>query len=313
MIRKEIDFKKSSEVLEFIKQVSFSEILNYSEFLRMKYFSNNIEFCSIYNVKSGRCSEDCAFCSQSSFHKTEVDEYEIGDSENILQLAKDMAGKKVKYFSLVSSGRSLNEAEFSKVIEIFRNINRETNISFCASLGFLTTKQAEELMKVGVIKYHHNLETGPGYFSKICSTHSYEDKLNTIKIAQNNGLEVCSGGIFGIGETLNDRIEMALDIKRLKIKSIPLNILKPIKGTRLDKNTPLSEEELLLSFALFRIINPSASIRIAGGRPFFKENENEKLLKSGINAIMVGNYLTTTGVPIEDDISFLKENNLKLS
>lgn len=313
MIRKEIDFKNSDEVLEFIKHFSFDEILNYSEYLRMKYFSNKIEFCSIYNVKSGRCSENCAFCSQSSFHKTEVDEYEIGDDGKILQLAKDMADKKVKYFSLVSSGRSLNEMEFSKVIDIFRNIKSDTDISLCASLGFLTAKQAEDLKNVGVVKYHHNLETGPGYFSKICSTHSYEDKLNTINIAKNSGLEVCSGGIFGIGETLNDRIEMALDIKRLKIKSIPLNILKPIKGTRLDKNTPLSEEEIMLSFALFRIINPSASIRIAGGRPFFKENENEKLLKCGVNAIMVGNYLTTTGVQIEKDISFIKENNLTLS
>ncbi len=313
MIRKEIDFKNSGEILEFIKQISFGEILDYSEYLRMKYFSNNIELCSIYNVKSGRCSEDCAFCSQSSFHKTEIAEYEIGDSENILRLAGDMAARKVKYFSLVSSGRSLNEAEFSKIIDIFENINRDADIFLCASLGFLTAKQAEELKRAGVVKYHHNLETGPGYFNKICSTHSYEDKLNTIKIAKACGLEACSGGIFGIGETLKDRIEMALEIKRLEIKSIPLNILKPIKGTRLDKNAPLSEEELLLSFALFRIINPSAYIRIAGGRPFFKANENEKLLKSGVNAIMVGNYLTTTGVPVEEDMRFLKENSLRLS
>ena len=307
MIRREYNFNETQEVLDFIEHFTLNEIIDYADFLRERYFKNNIELCSIYNVKSGRCSEDCKYCAQSSFYNTKIDQYEIGDLDSILNLATDMESRKVRYFSLVSSGRALTDSELKKILNIFDSLRNKNKINLCASLGFLDVNTAKKLVEKGVKKYHHNLETGPNYFDKICTTHNYQDKLNTIKIAQEAGLTVCSGGILGIGETLKDRIDMAITLKKLGIKSIPINILRPIKGTPLQDIKPLDEDEVLLSIALFRIINPMATIRIAGGRPFFRENENKKLIKSGINAFMVGNYLTTTGIPIEKDIEFFNK------
>ena len=307
MIRREYNFNETQEVLDFIEHFTLNEIIDYADFLRERYFKNNIELCSIYNVKSGRCSEDCKYCAQSSFYNTKIDQYEIGDLDSILNLETDMESRKVRYFSLVSSGRALTDSELKKILNIFDSLRNKNKINLCASLGFLDVNTAKKLVEKGVKKYHHNLETGPNYFDKICTTHNYQDKLNTIKIAQEAGLTVCSGGILGIGETLKDRIDMAITLKKLGIKSIPINILRPIKGTPLQDIKPLDEDEVLLSIALFRIINPMATIRIAGGRPFFRENENKKLIKSGINAFMVGNYLTTTGIPIEKDIEFFNK------
>lgn len=308
MIRRELNFNNEQEILEFIKHFTLLEILEYSNFLREKYFSNKIDLCSISNIKSGLCPEDCKYCAQSSFYNTDIVEYDIQSIEKILPLAIDMKNKNVGSFSLVLSGKASDDNEFEKIIEMIKIIKSKVDISICVSIGFITKERAKRLKEAGVKRVHNNLETGPNFFEKICSTHTFQDKIETIKNIKEVGLEVCSGGIFGLGETIKDRVEMAFELKRLGIKSIPVNILRPIKGTPLENIEKIDEQELLLSIALVRIINPDATIRIAGGRPFFKENENAKLIKSGINGFMVGNYLTTTGVPIEDDLAFFKNN-----
>ncbi|HOJ63199.1 MAG TPA: biotin synthase BioB [Spirochaetota bacterium] len=308
MIRKELKFDNIEQILEFTKHFSTGEIIEYAQFLRKKYFSNKIELCSISNIKSGLCPEDCKYCAQSSFYNTNIMEYDLQPVEKILPLAEEMKNKNVKSFSLVTSGRTPDDKDFEKIIEIIKIIKSKVDISICVSIGFLSKERVKKLKEAGVTKCHHNLETGPNFFEKICTTHTYKDKLETIKNIKEIGLEVCSGGIFGLGESLKDRIEMAFELKKLGVKSIPINILRTIKGTPLENIPRINEDELLLSIALVRIINPDATIRIAGGRPFFKEKENEKLIGAGINAFMVGNYLTTTGIPIEEDLSFFKNN-----
>lgn len=298
------------DVKKIVENLTFDEILELSNAVRVKNFHNKVELCSIQNVKSGKCSEDCVYCAQSARYDTDIEEYDFISPEKVIKeaLKYDKAG--VKRFSLVTSGKKLSDLDFSKIISLCREIKSKTKLSLCVSSGFLSKEQLIELKNSGVTKYHHNLETGPRFFDKICTTHSFKDKADTIEKCNQLGLQVCSGGIFGLGESLDDRIEMALELKRLKVKSIPINILKPIRGTPLENMRRLSNEEILLSIAIFRIINPKATIIIAAGRPFLSENENLTLLKSGINGFMVGDYLTTGGVSLESDLDFFKRNNL---
>lgn len=301
-----------SDVRKFVDNLSLDEILQLADTIRVKNFKNRVELCTIQNVKSGKCSENCIYCAQSSHYNTNIKEYDFADTDTVLAAAKKYDVLGVKYFSFVTSGRKLDDDDFAKLLALCKEIKRQTGMSLCVSAGFLNEEQLSKLKKAGVVKYHHNIETSPHYFNKICTTHSFSEKLETIQRCIKVGLQVCSGGIFGLGESLDDRIEMALELRRLGVKSIPINILKPIKGTPLEDMERLSVDEILLSIALFRIINPKAIIIIAAGRPFFIEGEHSKLLNAGINGFMVGDYLTTSGISLESDLAFFKDNDFQI-
>ncbi len=280
--------------------------------LTEKLSENLIELCSIANVRSGKCSENCSFCAQSAHFDTNADEYDLLDKAKVLEYAKKMESQKVKRFSLVSSGKGLNPELLEKLLPIYKALKEETSLSICASHGLLSKDMAKKLKEAGVNRYHHNLEAGPNYFHKICTTHKYQDRIDTIKNAKEAGMDICVGGIMGLGETPLDRIEMALDIKDLDVDSIPLNVLTPIEGTPLGKEEILTTDEILRTIAIYRIINPDTPIRFAGGRTLLELNEQLDTYKAGINAIMVGDYLTTDGFDIGKDLSHLKDNKFKI-
>jgi len=287
------------------KELSDSEELellcNSANEIRIHFTGNKINLCSIANARSGKCSENCKWCSQSTFHNSDIEIYDLIDIDDALMQAKNNEKKGVHKFSLVTSGKTLSNESLDKLIEIYERIKKETNIEIDASMGLLTKEQLQKLKNIGIKHYHCNLETSRSFFKNVCTTHTYDEKIETLKQAKEVGLDICSGGIIGMGETMEQRLELAFELKKLDVKSIPVNILNPIKGTSLENATPLSDSEILKTFALFRFINPDSYIRFAGGRTLISHLET-KLLKSGVNAALVGDLLTTVGKNIDEDL-----------
>lgn len=268
--------------------------------IRDHFSGKQFDMCSIVNAKSGKCSEDCKWCAQSTFYSTNIQTYEMVDEKEAVEQACSNARQGVHKYSLVTSGKSLSDANINQLVSVYKQIKQKANIALCASMGLLDKNRLMKLKTAGVEHYHCNLETSRSFFSTLCTTHSYDQKVQTIRWAQEIGLEVCSGGIIGMGETMNDRIELALELNALGIESIPVNILNPVDGTPLEGMKPLSDEDILTTFALFRFINPKAKIRFAGGRMQIKHLQ-EKALKVGVNAALVGDLLTTIGSNVEED------------
>lgn len=268
--------------------------------IRKKYVGNKADLCTIMNTKSGKCSEDCKFCAQSTHYKTGVDEYELLDYDKILERAKEMEEEGAHRFSLVTSGKVIRDKDFENIVNIYKKLSRDTNLKLCASHGIVSYEQAVRLKEAGVSMYHHNIEACKDYYSEICTTHTYEDRIQTIKNLLNAGLEICCGGIIGMGEGRPERIKMAFEIKDLGVKSIPLNVLNPVKGTPFENINLLSPNEILKTMALFRYIIPDCYVRYAGGRMALKEKQNIGF-RAGVNSALVGNYLTTIGNKIVDD------------
>ena len=274
--------------------------------LRLHFCGNSFDLCTIINGKSGSCSEDCKYCAQSAHYCTNLEEYPLLDSDTVLKQAVYNEKSGVLRFSIVTSGRNLDDPEIEVISDIYSSLSKNCTMSLCASHGLLRFKQLKKLKESGVSRYHCNLETSRRYFNEICTTHSYEDKLRTIKEAMKAGLEVCSGGIMGIGENIGDRIDMALELRSLGIRSIPINLLNPIKGTPLENLTPITADEAVRITATYRFILPYAAIRMAGGRSLLKDN-GRSLLLSGVNAAITGDMLTTCGTGISEDIVMLKD------
>ena len=271
-----------------------------------------VDLCSIINAKSGLCSENCKFCAQSVHHQTEVDVYDLLDEESILERALQMEAEGAKRYSLVTSGRGISEGDFVKVLGIYRRLARETNLKLCASLGIITEDMARRLREASVTMYHHNLETSESYFPHICTTHSYQDRINTIKACQAADLEVCSGGIISLGETMGQRLEMAFTLRELKVQSVPINILNPIVGTALENQHVLPPLEILQTIAIYRFILPEARLRFAGGRENALRNLQAMGYLAGINATLVGSYLTTSGRTVAEDIQMILDMGLEV-
>ncbi|WP_136796652.1 biotin synthase BioB [Desulfosediminicola ganghwensis] len=270
--------------------------------LRREFHKDNIDLCSIVNAKSGKCSENCKFCAQSSWHDVAIESYDSVSDELALSMARENEEYGVKRFSLVTAGRSLTDGQLAGFGNLFSRIAEATNHSLCASMGFLTQAKAEKLISFGVSRYHCNLEACRSYFPEVCSTHTYDEKVETITIAQQAGMEVCSGGIIGMGETFEQRLELAFELRELGILSIPINILNPIPNTPLADVAPLEIPEILTCLAMFRFINPKAVIRLAGGRVLMGNSQRESFL-AGANGAIVGNYLTTAGNSLAEDIA----------
>ena len=287
------------------------KVLSYcAEQIRKKFCDSKFDMCSIINGKSGKCSENCKFCAQSAHYKTNIKEYSLFDTNSIFNVAKHNWNKKVKRFSIVTSGKKLTDEEIDLVCKTYEKIKKECNIMLCASMGLLTKQQFIKLKKSGVSRYHCNLETSREFFPNICTTHTYDDKINAINIAKKTGFEICSGGIFGMGETFQDRIDMFFELYNLGVKSVPINILNPIKNTPFENNKILSQEEVLRIVAIARFILPDAFIRLAGGRLLFKD-KGVSLFSSGANATITGDMLTTNGTSIGEDFNTIKKLGFK--
>lgn len=299
------------QLLEYITQTPLNELLEQANKLRVENHQNNFDSCSIMNARSGRCSEDCKWCSQSRHHDCEIEIYPMVSIDEAVNHALDNHNKGIKRFSLVTSGKALCSAEVDKAYDLYQAIRQNCNIFLCASMGLLNRVQLQKLYDAGVRRYHCNIETAPSFFSNLCSSHTIEQKVETINLAKAVGMEICSGGIIGMGETMEQRIEMALFLKDLGVDSVPINVLNPIAGTKLQHMEPLSDEELLRSFAMFRIVMPDKHIRFAGGRTQFNHIA-ERALMGGVSGAIMGDLLTTLGASVEQDKKMIEKLGLQM-
>jgi len=300
------------EGVELTKVTNKDELYQAADEIRLHFCGNKMDLCSITNAKSGRCSEDCKWCSQSGHYKTNIEEYEIVDREEAVRIAVAGAQKGVKRHGLVTSGRTVSNKTIEQLIPIFKDIKAQSKMSVCASLGLVTEAQLQRLKdEVNIEHYHCNLETAPSYFPSLCTTHTIAEKKQTIAYAKNVGLKICSGGIIGMGESMEQRVEFAIALRDIEAQSIPINILSPVKGTPLENTKLISEEEILTTIAIFRFINPKAYLRFAGGRLQIKHFQ-DKALHAGINAALTGDYLTTVGSNTEEDVRDFKASGFEI-
>lgn len=295
-----------SDDLSFFEKCDLGELEAGADLIRKKFRGDHVDLCSIINGRSGRCGEDCKFCAQSAHNSTGCESYGFLPDEKIISEAKRNQDAGVNRFAIVCAGKRMDGEDFEKALAVYRKMRDTLKINLCASMGFLSREQLRRLREAGVTSYHHNIETSRRNFPNICTTHTYDMKISTIRAAQAEGLCVCSGGIIGMGETFADRVDMALSLSELGVKSIPLNALMAIPGTPFAKITPLSEDEILRTVAMFRFINPDANIRLGAGRKLLS-NSGEKAFRSGASASITGDMLTTCGTTIAGDMRLLSE------
>lgn len=288
-------------------KLPLAELIALANKIRQEHAGKRIELCSIMNAKSGLCAQDCRFCAQSAGHKTGIPTYPLKSKEEMLEAAKAAKAIGAHRFDIVTSGNRLSKEEVKLVAEAIRQIRRKVGIPMCASLGSLDEDDFLFLKEAGLSRYHHNIETSPDFFPKISTTHTFADRIKTIKAAKKAGLQVCSGGIIGLGETIEDRIEMALCLKELDVDSVPINILVAIKGTPLENREPLACMEAIRTVALFRIILKDKIIKVAAGRESVLKDFQAMAFMAGANGMLIGGYLTIRGREVADDQKLVKE------
>lgn len=257
--------------------------------------------CSIINARAGKCSENCKWCAQSGHYHTDSDVHGIVSAEKVVSQAQYDEKKGVKRFCQVTSGRAVKGEALKKICDNYRRLREETNMFLCGSLGLLEREELQQLWDAGMRRLHCNLETAPSYFHNVCTTHTIEDKIKTLKQAKEIGFQLCSGGIIGMGESRRQRVELGYKLKEIEPDSIPINILHPIKGTPLEQTPLIDEDEILLTVAIYRFLHPKAELRFAGGRKRLSRDTQLKALKIGINSAVVGDLLTTVGSAIDED------------
>lgn len=257
--------------------------------------------CSIVNARSGRCPEDCHWCAQSAHYRTGADIYPLIPREKCLEAGRRNRRESIGRFSLVTSGRAMRGAELEQACDYVAELAGEGGMGLCASMGLLDADALRKLRRAGVSRYHCNLETAPSYFPSLCSTHTQEDKVGTIEAARAEGMEICSGGIIGMGESRRQRVEFALALRAIRPVSIPLNLLNPIPGTPLESTGMLSDDEIVTAVAIMRLVNPRAVIRFAGGRALLSREVQLRAIRAGVRGAIMGDMLTTSGPAIEAD------------
>ncbi len=281
------------------------ELFSASNRIRDHFQGNHIDLCSIVNAKSGKCPEDCSYCSQSTKSKAQITAYPLLDKKKVIAKAEEAKKGGAKRFCIVTSGRRVSGKELLTIADMVSGV-KELGLLPCATLGLLSKDDLRLLKKAGLNRYHNNLETSERFFPSICTTHTYDEKKETIRSAQEVGLSVCSGGIFGLGETWQDRIDMAFALQGLEPDSVPINFLAPIRGTALSRQKPLEPLEALKIISLFRFILPDKQIRVCGGRLQTLAELNSLIFLAGASGLLIGNYLTTLGRGYEDDLSLIR-------
>lgn len=275
--------------------------------IREEMCGNRFDMCTIVNGKCGRCPEDCRYCAQSAHYHTSCQEaYSLLSTEALLEGARRNREQGMLRYSIVTSGRCLSDGEVDQVCESIREIRRQVDIEICVSFGLLGEAQFRKIREAGASRAHCNLESSRNYFPQVCTTHTYDEKIAALQAAKNAGLDICSGGIMGLGETMEDRIDMALTARELGVRSVPVNLLNPIKGTPYENNRILTNDELCRTVAIFRFLMPDGDIRLAGGRGLVGD-KGEKCFRSGANAAISGDMLTTAGITARTDMALVKK------
>lgn len=291
------------------------DLIEISRKITESNFDNKVEACSIISAKTGACEEDCKYCAQSCHNHAEIECHPLLDVETVKKAALSAKENGASRFCIVTSGRAPKGKDFEKILEMIREVASIDGLHCCASLGLLTEDQIEQIHEAGVERFNHNINTSKNYHEFICSTHKFEDRVRTIKTIQKHGMEACCGVIIGMGESREDRIDMALSLREINPKTVPINFLNPIKGTPLENyGDKIDEEEILKTICIFRIILPHALLRYAGGRTTRLSHENQqKGIIAGINSVLVGNYLTTAGSKAGEDKRMLKELDMQMA
>ncbi len=268
-----------------------------------KFHSEKIEFCSIVNARNGKCSQNCKYCAQSSYYRTEIESYPLVDLDVIRRAAAESKLNQATRFAVVTSGKTPDEEDFGKILEMIKELNKIDGLKSCASIGILNDEQAKKLAEAGLKRFHHNINTSESYYPEVCTTHSWQDRLNTCKLVKKYGMELCCGVILGMGETVEQRVEMAMELAEIHPESIPINILMPIPETPFESYyDKIDEENILRTIAVFKIANPESVIRFCGGRMRLSDANQERALKTCVEGILIGNYLTTVGKNPKEDI-----------
>ncbi len=289
----------------------FFDLLYWANRIREKFFDNRIRLCSIVPGRLGGCDQDCKFCAQSARYKTHVGRARVLTDEEISTAAEQASRNDVPNFGIVYSGKAITEKELTRLEGVIKKIKSRFDLQICVSLGIINPDQARRLTGAGVSRYNHNLETSQRYFSSVVSTHKYAERLRTIEVAKEAGLGVCAGGIFGIGETNQDRIDMALELRGLGVDTVPINFLHPIAGTPLSDAKALKPKEVLSIIAIYRFILPRTHLKIAGGRALNLRDLQSWMFYAGASSLLSGNCLTTTQRPVEEDIQMLADLGLR--
>jgi len=303
--------RKQALELEFFSYEELDYLFEGTNRLRDYFKGDDVKICSIVNAKAGKCEEDCGFCAQSSQFKTDSPEYGLMDVDKIVAAAKEAEAFGSNEFSIVTSGTALNRREeLDQVIEAIKRIKEETNLETCCSLGLMSLEDLRELKAAGLDRCHHNLETAASHFGEIVTTHNYEDEVLAVQNAKDAGLQVCVGGIFGMGETFAQRVELAIDIRDLKTQSFPINFLKPLEGTALETMELMELYEALRTIAMLRLVLPTIDLFVCGGREEVFTDNQEQIFSAGANGILGGNYLTTKGQDPKRDIEMIERLGL---
>ncbi len=299
-------YQISKEEALALAEMPLEELTQAADEIRQKFCKNQFDLCTIINGKSGKCSENCKYCAQSSFYPTDVESYPLLGTEELLKQAEYSSKRGVPRYSIVTSGKKLSSREVEQVCESIRQIKEHVDISVCVSFGLLEEEEFRKVKEAGAVRVHNNLEASANYFPNVCTTHTQKDKIDSLQAAEKAGLSICSGGIMGLGESMEDRIDLAFTLRELGVQSVPVNMLNPIPGTPYENNPRLTEEEMCRIVAVFRFILPKAFIRLAGGRGLMQD-QGRRCFQSGANAAITGDMLTTAGITIQKDMEMLEE------
>ena len=290
---------------------NIQELANAANQITREFNGPKVDVEQLNNIKKNACSEDCSFCGQSAFFDTGIESYQLPSAEEVVKRAQKAKDEGAESYCLVAAWREPSHKDFEKVCNIIENVNAKVGISVECSLGFLTEQQAKKLKELQVKRYNHNLETAKSKFAEICTTHTYENRMKTLKIARDAGLELCTGGIIGLGETRKQRLELVLEIAAIYPEEVTINMLVPVPGTPLELQTPLENSEIVRMFSVIRFLLPESVIKISGGRETILDDSGEELLQSGANGIITSGYLTMGGNEAEKDREMIKKIGLE--
>ena len=302
----ETPWDRKREELRHLLRLPLMELLSKALNTKLSQRGDKFSLCTIMNVQSGKCTEDCSFCAQSSRYKTNSPVYPLKKVDEIVREAKKAREAGATRFSLVASGKGPNNQKIEDIAERIIAIKNEVNIDVCASLGIMEKDALIYLKNAGLSRYHHNIESSLRHFPRVCTTHAFYDRINTILAAKAAGIDICSGGIIGLGEDEEDRLDMAAALSFYEVDSVPLNILVPIKGTPMESVSPISIPEILRTIAIFRMALPEKAIRLAGGREYALSDFQALAFMAGADAMLIGGYLTVRGRAVEEDLKFVE-------